>query len=133
MLILDFHSRGLCQNDPHNSQPQPEINKSAITRRVLADKELNEVYKKIVDKLEQLTQRARKENNLDFEKESKQEKDIIIDSQRKWLEFRDSYCKIYTELYKGGSMMLMMVDGCATRLTKDRTKELKKLLNELNK
>ncbi|WP_258042901.1 lysozyme inhibitor LprI family protein [Sphingomonas sp. NBWT7] len=49
-------------------------------------------------------------------------------SQRAWLAFRDAQCAIETKEVEGGSMAPMVRAGCLTRLTKERTKQLKDLM-----
>ncbi|WP_256926676.1 lysozyme inhibitor LprI family protein [Sphingomonas sp. TZW2008] len=49
-------------------------------------------------------------------------------SQRAWLTFRNAQCAIEAKEVEGGSMAPMVRAGCLTRLTKERTKQLKDLM-----
>ncbi len=49
-------------------------------------------------------------------------------SQRAWLQFRDTQCVIEGGEFAGGSMQPMVDTQCKTRLTRERTTQLAKLL-----
>ena len=49
-------------------------------------------------------------------------------SQRAWLQFRDTQCVIEGGEFAGGSMQPMVDAQCKTRLTRERTSQLAKLL-----
>ena len=49
-------------------------------------------------------------------------------SQRAWLQFRDTQCVIEGGEFAGGSMQPMAQAQCKTRLTRERTSQLAKLL-----
>lgn len=49
-------------------------------------------------------------------------------SQRAWLRFRDTQCVAEAGRYAGGSMQPMVRTQCLTRLTRERTTQLAKLL-----
>lgn len=52
---------------------------------------------------------------------------LLLDSQRAWLKFRDAQCAIEGAETAGGTMHPMQVAGCKTRLTNERTVQLRKL------
>lgn len=101
--------------DCDNANTQAEINACAQSKYVAADKELNVLYRKIVAKLD-APQRL-----------------VLVQSQRKWISFRDEYCKIYGLLYAGGSMALSAVLSCKTESTLKRIAELRVLLEEVDR
>lgn len=49
-------------------------------------------------------------------------------SQRAWLAFRDKQCAIEGGEFAGGSLQGMTITGCRTRLTEQRTQQLRKLV-----
>ena len=51
----------------------------------------------------------------------------LLDSQRAWLKFRDSYCVVEGYYVRGGTMEPMVVSGCYEQLTKQRTEQLREL------
>ena len=122
-----------------NSQSKVKINcDSAETQREMnicaeqsfkdADKELNAVYK-------QLMQALRSSNDDSDSQAALYNKNLInsvIQAQKKWLEYRDSFANVWKAKYDGGSMMPLVYFGSLTSLTKSQTKELKDLLNDVN-
>jgi uncharacterized protein YecT (DUF1311 family) len=50
--------------------------------------------------------------------------DKLRTAQRAWLAFRDAECEVETAGSAGGTIHLMDVAGCRTRLTIDRTRQL---------
>lgn len=51
-----------------------------------------------------------------------------LESQRAWLKFRDTQCVVEGGRYAGGSMMPMVRGACLTRLTRERTHQLKDMM-----
>jgi uncharacterized protein YecT (DUF1311 family) len=93
-------------------QTQTEMNKESMNSFEKADKELNEVYKKILTEYK---------SDTIFIKNLKS-------SQRIWITFRDAELKMkYPEREPGwyGSMHPMCVSEYLEELTKERTKTLK--------
>ena len=50
-----------------------------------------------------------------------------LESQRAWLKFRDTQCVVEGGEFAGGSIQGMTMAGCRTRLTNDRSAQLRKL------
>ncbi len=50
-----------------------------------------------------------------------------LESQRAWLKFRDTQCVVEGGRYAGGSMQGMVVTQCRTRMSDDRSAQLRKL------
>ena len=53
----------------------------------------------------------------------------LLDSQRKWLAFRDSHCRVEGYRMRGGSGQGYTTTICLIDLTNDRTKALRRLAN----
>ena len=112
-----FYIKEACSQskvDCSNAITQVEINNCAQKQFLIADKELNDIYKKVMPKLD-----------------SKQ-KLVLIQSQRKWLAFREEYSKIYSLIYAGGSMSLSAVLKCKVEATRSRVDELRKLFDQVD-
>jgi uncharacterized protein YecT (DUF1311 family) len=56
--------------------------------------------------------------------------DTLLAAQRAWLAYRDGQCQSEGYTFRGGSMEPFMVATCRTRLTKQRTEELRALESE---
>lgn len=93
------------------AQSQQEMNAEAAESFKKADKELNEVYAKVVA-------------NLDD-----QAKENLKKSQRAWVAWRDAEAAFRADAEaRGGSMWPLIHEGIRSRLTKERVKGLKELL-----
>ncbi|RIV84785.1 DUF1311 domain-containing protein [Aurantiacibacter xanthus] len=57
--------------------------------------------------------------------------ETLLAAQRAWLTYRDKHCASAGYRYRGGSMEPMIVSGCKTRLTEQRTRELADLIEAL--
>ncbi|TPG41710.1 lysozyme inhibitor LprI family protein [Flavobacterium pectinovorum] len=97
------------------AQTQVEMNQTAIQNLAKADNELNQVYKKLVKKL------------------NEKEKKLLITTQKNWIKFRDSKCEFEKEEYNGGSIQPLIYYTCLAQCTNDRTKELKSNLEDREK
>src|SRR5476651_1329839 len=84
-LILNNKAYSQTKVDCPKAATQLEINICLQKEYVAANKGLNDLYKKVLTKLDA------------------QQKSTLIQSQRKWISFRDEYAKIYELIYKGGS------------------------------
>ena len=92
-------------------QSQQEMNTEAAENFKKADKELNEVYAKVLA-------------NLDDEA-----KENLKKAQRAWVAWRDAEADFRADAEaRGGSMWPLVLEGIRSRLTKERVKGLKELL-----
>ena len=98
---------------PASAQSQHEMNAGAAADFAKADKELNEVYAKVLGVLD------------DGSKEK------LKKSQRAWVAYRDAEADFSADAEaRGGSMWPMIHEGTRARLTKERVRSLKELLIE---
>jgi uncharacterized protein YecT (DUF1311 family) len=88
------------------AQTQAEMNKEAYSAYEKADKKLNVVYKQLINGLDQ------------------KEKQMLIQVQKDWIKFRDSYCEFEAEENEGGSMQPMVEAMCLEEITNIRIKQL---------
>ena len=84
---------------------QNTMNRCADEDFQVADKALNDMYKKVVAGQEGETAKLKA-------------------AQRAWIAFRDAECTFQTAENEGGSIHPMVYAGCLTRLTKERTRQL---------
>ena len=98
---------------PASAHPQHDMNAEAAVEFAMADKELNEVYAKVLGVLD------------DGSKEK------LKKSQRAWVAYRDAEADFSADAEaRGGSMWPMIHEGTRARLTKERVRSLKELLIE---
>jgi len=57
-----------------------------------------------------------------------QAKALLLEGQRAWLKYRDSWCEISAYDNRGGSIWPLIHSGCLARLTRERTAEFTELL-----
>jgi len=109
-----------------SAETQVEMNFCAEQGFKEADKELNSVYKQLMQVLRS------KRNTTDSEQVAYNKKleNAVIQAQKRWLEFRDSSANIWKVKYEGGSVMPVIYYGVMASLTKAQTRELQELLND---
>lgn len=95
------------------SQSQAEMNADAAAEFAKADKELNEVYAKVLGVLDE------------------EAKERLKKSQRAWIAFRDAEAAFRADAEaRGGSMWPLVHEGIRGTLTKERVKMLREYLLE---
>jgi uncharacterized protein YecT (DUF1311 family) len=106
LLLLFLTSSGL------TAQTQMEMNQTAREDFVAAEAKLNKVYQKVLKTLEG------------------KEKELFIKAQKNWLLYRDSHCEFESEQYDGGSIQPLIQFNCLATKTRERTDELKAILED---
>jgi len=53
--------------------------------------------------------------------------EVLLESQRAWLQYRDAQCAVEGYWARGGSLEPLLVSGCLTLLTRRRTEELREI------
>jgi uncharacterized protein YecT (DUF1311 family) len=103
----------LAQNpNCNNPQTQSEMNICASIAYQNADRKLNQVYRQLLPKLSA----ARKQK--------------LITAQQAWIKFRDSSCEFERSAYEGGSLAPMIYSNCLANVTEQRTKDLRRYLED---
>jgi len=91
-----------------------------------ADKELNEVYKKLIASYEQALkeeqERSDEGDDLDY---VRQRFETLRQSQRDWIKFRDSFCDFEASHFWGGTVAPWVYISCLTVLTEQQTERLR--------
>ena len=96
-----------------DAQSQQEMNAEAAAEFTKADKELNEVYAKVLGVLDD------------------EAKERLKRSQRAWVAFRDAEADFRADAEaRGGSMWPLVHEGIRGTLTKERVKALREYLIE---
>ena len=96
---------------PAAAQNQNEMNVEAAAEFTKADKELNAVYAKVLEVLDDVA------------------KEKLKRSQRAWVVFRDAEADFRADAEaRGGSMWPLIHEGVRSSLTKERVKALKEYL-----
>ena len=96
----------------NNPQTQSEMNICASIAYQNADRKLNQVYRQLLPKLSA----ARKQK--------------LITAQQAWIKFRDSSCEFERSAYEGGSIAPMIYGFCLANVTEQRTKDLRRYLED---
>ena len=96
----------------NNPQTQSEMNICASIAYQNADRKLNQVYRQLLPKLSA----ARKQK--------------LISAQQAWIKFRDSSCEFERSAYEGGSLAPMIYGNCLAAVTEQRTKDLRRYLED---
>ena len=115
------------QEDPPldcaNAQTQADMNQCAYLDLEKADKELNAVYKQALKSAAEADKMAA-DMGPDYVGAVK----AMKKAQRAWIDYRDGHCDGMGYEAVGGSMQPMLIAGCQARLTENRTKELRELI-----
>lgn len=100
---------------------QMELNMCAYNDYQVADDALNKLWPQV--------KKFAADGDKDLEGTMKGYSEALLASQRGWLAYRDGQCELYGFQSRGGSMEPMLVSGCKARMTTDRLKELKDIMN----
>lgn len=114
-----------CNQEKADQGIQSEMNICAFNDFLEADRALNAQWKSAAAMMKQRDKNSARHND-----ERLGYFDALLESQRNWLKFRDSQCQVEGYYVRGGSMEPMVVSGCRTRLTTERTKQLANLAKE---
>lgn len=118
-LTLAFPAVASQAGDPDCDDPQTQIEMNACAYRGLqaADADLNREWESLRSRLRQA------EDDLGYEGWF----DAALEGQRGWLAYRDGQCTAEGYEARGGTMEMMLVAYCKTRLTRARVQELREL------
>lgn len=109
LLLITASSFANCEKP----MSQSEMNECSSSKFDIADKELNDIYKELMSKLNDT-----EKNNLKKE-------------QRKWIKYRNSEAAKDAAEFSGGSMASMMYSDSLKYSTKKRVEELKAKLSKI--
>jgi uncharacterized protein YecT (DUF1311 family) len=104
-------------------QTQSEMTRCASSDYERADKELNEVWADAINDAS-LNDLGLDDDRLGYEEQLRK-------AQSAWIAFRDASCQYEGYQARGGTMEPMLVNMCLARMTKERTKQLRELMQEM--
>ena len=100
--------------DCANAQDQATLNQCAGQAFEKADKQLNDAYKQISERL----------------KDNAESHKLLVTAQRAWVAFRDAECNFQGgPIDQAGSIYPLVVADCKAMLTENRLKDFKAYLN----
>ncbi|NJO13902.1 MAG: DUF1311 domain-containing protein [Rhizobiales bacterium] len=109
---------------------QADMNQCAYRDFLIADAALNAQWI--------ITRAKTRKDDADFAASGSAEFDTreghfasLLEAQRGWLRYRDAHCALEGYIARGGSLEPLLNSSCKTRLTQERTEELKALAQEL--
>jgi uncharacterized protein YecT (DUF1311 family) len=102
---------------------QMDMNICANSDYQAADRELNAQYRK--------TRAAMVSFDADLEDNLKGAEKALVKAQRAWVDYRDGECEAEGFAARGGSMEPMLVSNCLATLSRQRTKELRRMADGL--
>ena len=110
------------ETDCKDPQTQSDMNICAGRAFKAADAVMNRAYDVVVERMKRL------DKSVDRTYDDRPGYyAALLDSQRAWLKFRDSYCVVEGYYVRGGTMEPMVVSACYEELTKQRTEQLQEL------
>ncbi len=129
MIVAILLSAAAAPPDPQwncdDPQYQQEMNWCAAREFEKADAALNAQWK--------VTSAAMKERDAELDRtydERPGHFDTLLAAQRAWLTYRDEHCASEGYWARGGSMEPLLVSTCRTKLTEERTQQLKDLIEQ---
>lgn len=105
--------------DCANAADQQTMNQCARAEWQAADAELNSAYQMAMDFMRSI--------DADLPAEEQGAAKALRDAQRAWISFRDLACQAEGYLMQGGSAQPMIISGCMTVLTQERSRSLVEL------
>ena len=107
--------------EPNCADPATQYEFTACASIALdaADASLNEAWPKAVAL-------AREQDAADLPEGLPSRANLLRDAQRQWIAYRDAACEAEGAQYYGGTIQNQIFLDCITRLTKDRTRDLRR-------
>ncbi len=107
---------------PSAAQTQMQMNQQATAQLKVADASMARQWNAVYSQMKRLdSQNTSRGGGFGYAP-------TALESQRAWLPFRDRQCEIEAGEYAGGSMAQTVRAQCLTRLTRERTVQLGKLI-----
>ena len=127
MILLPLLLASMPADEPQwnceDPGPQQEMNYCAYQDYLKADAEMNVQWKK--------TAAVMKQHDASWDASWDERAGFfatLLEAQRAWLKYRDTHCTSEGYIFRGGSMEPFMVSSCKAALTKERTEQLKELV-----
>lgn len=107
--------------------PQQPMNMCVYRNFERADAEMNAQWKITAEAMKQ----ADRELDRTYDKDAGYFETLLA-AQRAWITYRDQHCLAESFEARGGSMQPMLDSGCKITLTRERTRQLKALVETEN-
>ena len=129
MILAALLLLGTAADDPSidcdNQRYQVEMNYCAGKEYEVEDAAMNAQWKLTVAAMRE------RDKHIDRTYDSQPTHDAtLLASQRAWLTYRDRHCESEGFVMRGGSAESMVISGCRATLTRERTEQLKALVEE---
>jgi uncharacterized protein YecT (DUF1311 family) len=121
-LVIAAMPLAATAQDCDNAVDQQTMNLCAHATWEAADAELNRAYQQAMDFMESI--------DADLPMDEQGAAKALRDAQRAWINFRDLACQAEGYLMQGGSAQPMIISGCMTTLTQQRTTSLAELAGQ---
>ena len=119
--ILGVVMAGLVCVAPAHAQSQAQMNQTATTEYRAADAAMTQAWQAAYARMKARdAQDTSRGGGFGYAA-------ATLASQRAWLRFRDAQCVIEGGEFAGGSLQAMTQAACMTRLTRERTLQLRRL------
>ena len=112
VVASTFAGSAVAAENCKNPQSQLAMNSCAAKDYEREAVRLNKTYKELVAKLE------------------KYRREKVKEIQIAWIKYRDLQCDFDSAAYEGGMMYSLVRSSCLSQMTKQRTKDLKAMLEE---
>jgi uncharacterized protein YecT (DUF1311 family) len=113
ILFLGLPTLAFADDRCVNATDQSTMTACAAAAFKTADKQLNDVYRQIGERLA----------------DDADTRNLLADAQRAWIKFRDTECDFQSSATAGGSARPMIVAMCLDGLTQVMVRDLRKYLN----
>ena len=127
LLLQSAETLPECDQAGADKGYQQAMNQCAYRDFLIADAELNAQWS--------ITRARMKQDDADFAASPSAEFDTregsfdrLLEAQRGWLRYRDAHCQVSGYEARGGSLEPLLVAMCKTELTRQRTQQLKDLV-----
>lgn len=107
-----FQQIAQSQTNCNNPKTDIEVRQCIRLRYEAADQRLNQVYQQIIPTL------------------SSEERALLVEAQRGWIQFRDNNCQFEVYRNRAGTGYRGFLNECLERMTKQRTAELENDLQQ---
>ena len=108
--------------DCQDPQAQAQLNVCSWRDYLRADIELNRSWSQLQAQYRESRPGVRGHPQSQF--------GLLLDAQRAWLSYRDKHCDGEAEGFAGGTMQPLIRNSCRTRITRNRTAELKQIVED---
>lgn len=115
MMILPLLMLAAAPAECDTNAPQQVLNQCLAREYAAADAELNRVWKPAYAEMQRL------DRDYGASAPGPGYAEALLTSQRAWIAYRDAQCLTESNAMRGGSAQPMILYGCKTSMTRERT------------